>query len=250
VQTTTKFKPGVSVFYPCYNEEANVERTTRAALRTCDRLFEDYEIIIVNDGSRDRTAAIADRLAAENPHVRAVHNNPNRGYGGALARGFREARKDYIFYTDGDGQFDFEELEQLLPMLSKFEIVSAYRMNRQDPIHRKLNAKCWGTLVNALFGIRLRDIDCAFKMYPRRFIDEIEMRSTGALIDTEMLAKARRLGYSIGQFGVHHYPRTAGTQTGANLRVILKAFRELSGLYRHIQATTPVRTTSSAAGAA
>src|SRR5262245_37276307 len=146
-----KFQPGVSVFYPCYNEEANIERTTRAALKACQRLLADYEIIIVNDGSRDRTGEIADRLASENPHVRAVHNRPNRGYGGALARGFREARKDYIFYTDGDGQFDFEELETLLPMLSQHDIVSAYRMNRQDPIHRKLNAKCWGTLVNALF---------------------------------------------------------------------------------------------------
>lgn len=250
MQASQKFQPGVSVFFPCYNEEANVERTTRAALKACARLFEDYEVIIVDDGSRDRTAEIADRLAAEDPRVRAVHNRPNRGYGGALARGFREARKEYIFYTDGDGQFDFEELETLLPMCSQYDIVSAYRMNRQDALHRKLNAACWGALVNALFGIRLRDIDCAFKMYPRRFIDEIEMRSTGALIDTEMLAKARRLGYRIGQFGVRHYPRTAGTQTGANWRVILRAFRELAGLYRHIQATPSVRPSADAVHAA
>ncbi|MFN0134555.1 MAG: glycosyltransferase family 2 protein [Phycisphaerae bacterium] len=237
MQSTTKFKKGVSVFYPCYNEEANVERTTRAAVKACERLFDDYEVIIVNDGSKDRTAEIADRLAVELPHVRAVHNNPNRGYGGALQRGFREARKDYVFYTDGDGQFDFEELDTLLPMLSQFDIVSAYRKNRQDPLHRKLNAKCWGTLVNWLFSIHLRDIDCAFKMYPRRLFDQIEMRSNGALIDTEILAKARKLGYSIGQFGVTHFARTAGTQTGANLKVILKAFRELFGLYKHIQDT-------------
>jgi glycosyltransferase involved in cell wall biosynthesis len=227
----------ITVFFPCYNEEANVERTTLAALHTCEGLCDDFEIIIVNDGSRDRTGEIADRLAATNPRVRAVHNKPNRGYGGALARGFREATKDFIFYTDGDGQFDFKEMETILPMLDSFDIVSCFRINRQDPWKRKLNAKLWGNLVNLLFDIRLRDIDCAFKIYPRRFIDRIELRSSGALIDTEMLAKARRLGYSIGQCGVRHYPRIAGEQTGAKLSVILRAFRELFGLYKHIRAT-------------
>lgn len=239
---SAKSKRSMSVFYPCYNEEASVERVTQAAVRACERLFEDYEVIIVNDGSKDRTGEIADRLAAENPRVRAVHNRPNRGYGGALARGFREATKDFVFYTDGDGQFDFEEMEKILPLLDQYEIVSCYRMDRKDPLPRKINAFCWGTLVNALFSIRLRDIDCAFKIYPKRFIDEIEMHSTGALIDTEMLAKARRLGYTIGQMGVHHYPRTAGQQTGANLKVILRAFRELFKLYSQIRATGRTRT--------
>lgn len=237
MSTTTKFTKGMTVFFPCYNEEANVENTTRAALKACERLFDDYEIIIVNDGSKDRTGEIADRLAAEHPRVRAVHNSPNRGYGGALQRGFREASKEFVFYTDGDGQFDFEELERILPLLKQYDIVSCYRMNRQDPLQRKLNAKCWGTLVNLLFHLNLKDVDCAFKIYPKRFIDEIEMLSTGALIDTEMLARARRLGYSIGQLGVHHYPRTAGTQTGANFRVILKAFRELWKLHGSISRT-------------
>ncbi len=233
--TTQKFNRGVSVFYPCYNEEANVERTTRAAIAACDRLFTDYEIIIVNDGSKDRTAEIADRLAAEHPRVRAVHNSPNRGYGGALQRGFREATKEYVFYTDGDGQFDFEEMDKLIPLMSKFDIVSGYRLDRQDPLPRKLNAFCWGTLVNLLFGLGIRDVDCAFKIYPRRLFDEIEMHATGALIDTEILARAQRRGYTIGQVGVHHYPRTAGQQTGANFKVILRAFRELFRLYHNIR---------------
>jgi len=237
--TAERFPHSVSVFFPCYNEEANVENTTRAAVKACERLFDDYEIIIVNDGSRDRTGEIADRLAETLPHVRAVHNRPNRGYGGALQRGFREARKEYVFYTDGDGQFDFEELERILPLARQFDIVSAFRLNRRDPLLRKLNAKCWGTLVNLLFRLGVRDVDCAFKLYPRRLFDEIEMHSNGALIDTEILARARRRGYSIGQIGVHHYPRTAGVQTGANLRVILKAFRELFGLQRDIRRSTP-----------
>lgn len=232
----------LTVFFPCYNEEANVERVTLAALMACRRLVSDFEVLIVNDGSKDRTAEIADRLAAEHPNVRAVHNKPNRGYGGALARGFREAKKDFIFYTDGDGQFDFEELEKVLPLVEQHDIVSAYRLKRSDPMMRKVNAWCWGRLVDAIFGMHIRDVDCAFKVYPRRFIEEIELRSTGALIDTEMLAKATYLGYSIGQLGVHHYERTAGEQTGANFRVIFKAFKELFALRRHIRESTQRRT--------
>lgn len=225
----------LTIFFPCYNEEANVERVTRSAVEVGRQVADDLEVLIVNDGSRDRTAEIADRLAAELPEVRAVHNQPNRGYGGALQRGFREATKNWIFYTDGDGQFDLGELPRLLPLLETHDIVSGYRLNRQDPLPRKLNAFAWSTLVNLLFRIGLRDIDGAFKIYPRTFIEQITLHSTGALIDTEMLAKARNLGCSIAQIGVHHYPRTAGQQTGANLRVILRAFRELFKLYGQIK---------------
>ncbi len=228
----------LSVFFPCYNEEANVERTTLQALVTCERLVDDFEIVIVNDGSKDRTGEIADRLAAEHKHVRVVHNNPNRGYGGALARGFTEAKKDWIFYTDGDGQFDFDDLERMIPLLTQYDIASAYRVNRQDSLLRKANAWAWGKLVRRVFRMNVRDIDCAFKIYPRSFIEQIELRSTGALIDTEMLAKATNMGYSIGQMGVRHLARVAGEQTGANWRVILRAFRELFQLRRHIQDTT------------
>ena len=227
----------LSLFFPCYNEEANVERVTRAAVAAAPKFADDWEVIIVNDGSRDRTAEIADRLAHELPGVRAVHNNPNRGYGGALQRGFREARKTWVFYTDGDGQFDFEDIGKVLPLLETHDIASCYRLERRDPPMRKLNAWAWGRLVNFLFGFRLRDVDCAFKIYPRSLFDRIEMKSTGALIDTEILAKAHALGYTIGQIGVPHYPRTAGQQTGAKLRVILRAFRELFNLYGEIRHT-------------
>src|SRR5215831_6232938 len=206
----------LTIFYPCYNEEANVERVTRAAVEHGRKIADDLEVLIVNDGSKDRTKEIADRLAAEIPGVRAVHNNPNRGYGGALQRGFREATKNWIFYTDGDGQFDFAEMEQVKPLLETYDIVSCYRVARADSFMRKANALAWSTLVNVLFHIGLKDIDCAFKFYPKPFIDRIQLHSQGALIDTEMLAKARNLGLTIGQMGVHHYPRTAGSQTGAN----------------------------------
>lgn len=227
--------PSLSITFPCYNEEENVERVTRAALAAGRLVTDDLEVVIVNDGSKDRTGEIADRLAAELPGVRVAHNRPNRGYGGALARGFLEASKEFVFYTDGDGQFDLQELPKLLPLLDRHDIVSCYRIKRSDPFKRKANAFLWGKLVNFLFGFKIRDVDCAFKLYPRKLFDQITMKSTGALIDTEVLAKATNLGYRIGQIGVHHYPRTAGTQTGAKLSVILRAFKELFRLYGEIK---------------
>ncbi|MFQ5491038.1 MAG: glycosyltransferase family 2 protein [Phycisphaerae bacterium] len=243
--TPTSQLPSLTVFFPCYNEEANVERTTEAALEACGRLTDDFEVIIVNDGSRDATGNLADALAEKYPQVRAVHNNPNLGYGGALQRGYREASKEWIFYTDGDGQFDFGEIEKLIPLLERYDCVSCYRIDRQDSLIRRLNAFCWCTLVNVLFGLRLRDIDCAFKLFPKRIIDEIEMKSMGALIDTEVLARIKKLGYTIGQVGVHHYARTAGEQTGGNLRVILRAFKELFKLRKQINTSTQVARTAS-----
>ncbi|MGE3180667.1 MAG: glycosyltransferase family 2 protein [Phycisphaerae bacterium] len=236
-ETVEKKLDSLTIFFPCYNEEANVDRVTRAAVAAGKLVTDDLEVIIVNDGSKDGTKEKADALAAEIPEVRAVHNNPNRGYGGALQRGFREATKKWVFYTDGDGQFDLAELPKLLPLLKTHDIVSCYRINRQDPFMRKANAFAWGTLVKSLFSFRVRDVDCAFKLYPTKLFHEIEMKSTGALIDTEILARATKLGYKIGQIGVHHYPRTAGEQTGANIKVIMRAFKELFKLRKDIATT-------------
>ena len=225
----------LTIFFPCHNEEENVERVARQAVEIGRQVADDLEVIIVDDGSKDRTGEIADRLAEEIPEVRAVHNHPNLGYGGALQRGFREATKHWIFYTDGDGQFDLGEIPRVLPLLAQYDIVSCYRLDRKDSLMRKLNAFAWTKLVNLLFRIGLKDIDGAFKFYPKPFIDSIEMHSMGALIDTEMLAKARNRGLSIGQTGVHHYPRLAGEQSGASIRVILRAFKELFKLRKQIK---------------
>ncbi len=226
----------ISVFFPCHNEEANVERVTQQALAVLPAISDDYEVIIVNDGSQDRTREIADRLAGENPHIRAVHHEVNRGYGGALQSGFRAATKKLVFYTDGDGQFNMEELPPLLPLMEQWDIVSCYRLDRKDPWIRKLNAWAWTRLVNWMLGLKLRDVDCAFKLYKREIFDRIEMQSQGALIDAEILARAQRAGYTITQRGVHHYPRLAGRQSGASWKVILRAFRELFRLRSSILA--------------
>jgi len=217
----------LSIFMPCYNEEANVERVTRHALEAGSRVTNDLEVIIVNDGSRDRTGQIADSLAAADPRVRAAHNIPNQGYGGAVVRGLTEARKDWIFFTDGDGQFDMNEIPKLVALLDRCDFAVGYRIDRADPMMRKLNAWAWGTLVRVLFGLKVRDIDCAFKLLPRKLMQQIKLESRGALISTELLARAAKAGYRIEEVGVHHYPRTAGTQTGAKLGVILRAFKEL-----------------------
>ncbi|MFO0840628.1 MAG: glycosyltransferase [Phycisphaerae bacterium] len=229
----------LSIFLPCYNEEANVERVARAALTVAQGLADEFEVIIVDDGSRDRTGELADALAGQLPAIRVVHNRPNRGYGGALQAGFAAAGKNWVFFTDGDGQFDMNELDRLLPLLARYDIVAGYRMNRRDPWFRKLNGWCWTTLVNFLFGLRIRDVDCAFKILPRELFDKITLHSNGALISTELLVRARNAGYSITQVGVTHYPRVAGNPTGAKLRVILRAFRELFALYRRIKHEHP-----------
>lgn len=227
----------LSVFLPCYNEEANVERTALAALEAVRAITGDFEIIIVDDGSRDRTGQIADRLATDHPEIRAVHNWPNRGYGGALQAGFRAATKEWIFYTDGDGQFDCREIPRLLELLDRYDIVSGCRLDRQDSPIRRLNGKAWTTACNLVLGLDLRDVDCAFKIYPRRLFDQIELHSQGALISAEILGKAARRGYRIGQVGVHHYPRLGGQATGANPRVILRALIELGKLRKEIRHT-------------
>ncbi len=229
----------LTLFFPCHNEEDNVERVTSEALAVARSICADFEIIIVNDGSVDRTAEIADALAIAHPEVRVVHHETNRGYGDALQSGFRAATKEWIFYTDGDGQFDLGEITKLLPLRDRNGIVSAYRTDRKDSVIRRLNGWCWCLLVNTLFGMRVRDIDCAFKLYPANLFNEIGLRSMGALIDTEILAKAVRLGYQIKQVGVSHYPRSAGLQSGAKVKVVLRAFKELFKLRRHILQTIP-----------
>ena len=225
----------ISVFFPCYNEQDNVARTVKSALSVLEDLKADFELIIVDDGSFDDTGRIADEIARQDSRVKVVHHQPNRGYGAALKSGFQAATKELVFYTDGDGQFDIHEMPPLLPLMKEFDIVSCYRLNRQDPLMRRINGWAWTRLVCFLFGMKVRDIDCAFKLYRTEIFDNIEMSSDGALIDAEILARSVRKGYTITQKGVHHFPRTAGEQTGAKFKVILRAFRELIILSREIR---------------
>jgi glycosyltransferase involved in cell wall biosynthesis len=225
----------ISVFFPCYNEQENIAKTVENALAVLERLNTDFEVIIIDDGSADSTGRIADEISRRHSTVKVVHHPANLGYGAALQSGFRAATKELVFYTDGDGQFDISEMPPLLPLMGQYDIVSCYRLNRRDNFIRKINGWCWTKLVCRLFHMKIRDIDCAFKLYRREIFDNIQLTSSGALIDTEILARASRCGYRITQKGVHHYPRTAGSQTGSKLKVIIRAFKELFRLKSEIQ---------------
>ncbi len=235
VDSNQRAGPSISVFFPCFNEQDNVGRTVEQALVVLEKLNADFEVIIVDDGSIDATGQIADEIASRDSRVKVVHHPTNLGYGAALQSGFRAATKELVFYTDGDGQFDINEMPPLLSLTEQYDIVSCYRLNRRDPFIRKINGWCWTKLVCLLFGMKVRDIDCAFKLYKREIFDSIKLLSTGALIDAEILARAIRKGYCVTQKGVHHYPRTAGAQTGANLRVVFRAFKELFKLHNQIR---------------
>ena len=227
-------KRSVSVFFPCYNEGNSVEGLVVKTVEVLRGICEDFEVIIVDDGSSDSTREISDRLAYDIAEVSVIHHETNLGYGSALQSGFLAAGKELVFYTDGDGQFDISEMPELLGLMNEYDIVSCYRLNRSEGLIRKLNAWCWGKLVCFVFGMKIRDIDCAFKLFKRRIFDDIEMQSTGALIDAEILARSLKKGYSVVQRGVHHYPRSAGSSTGANISVILRAFKELLRLRKEI----------------
>ncbi len=225
----------LSVFFPCYNEEANVENMVRKAQQILPEIAEKWEIIPVNDGSKDKTGEIIDRLAKEDPNVHPVHHIKNQGYGGAVISGYNAAKYDLVFFTDGDLQFDLREITLLIEKLDEGDLILGFRKNRRDPLQRKLNAYLWGSLVKTLFNFKVKDVDCAFKLIKRRVIDKVQLSAGGAMVSTELLARANRAGFRFVEVGVTHYPRVAGTQTGANFKVILKAFRELFKLYGKIK---------------
>lgn len=227
---------GLSIVLPAYNEETVIADTIRRCVETLSALAPDYEIIIVDDGSRDRTGQIADELAAANPRVRVIHNKPNRGYGGALIAGFQAVTKQLTFFMDSDGQFDIADIAQLLIYREQgYRAVLGYREQRRDVPLRLLNAKGWNVLVSLLLDLHIRDIDCAFKLYDTALVRVFDVTSEGAMINTEMLTKLTKLGIPYVQTPVHHYPRVHGKATGANLRVIANAFRELFRLRKKLR---------------
>lgn len=218
----------LSIVIPAYNEEASIPDVVRNVSCTAIHLGLDYEIIVVNDGSRDRTGEIVLELAESTPNLKLVECLTNRGYGGALKAGFCASTKELIAFTPGDNQFDFAEIRLLLAALTAdVALVSGKRVERMDTFSRKLNSGSWNALVRVLFGHLISDINCGFKVFRRSIVDRITMQSDGAMIDTEMLAELRARGYKLAEVPVTHLPRTAGTPTGANLAVVVRAFRDL-----------------------
>ena len=218
----------LSIVLPAYNEEENVASAVEEVSSVAQQLGTEYEIILVNDGSSDRTGEIGLELEQRIPGFFLVEHYPNRGYGGSLKAGFKAATKDLIAFTPADKQFVFGEIDRFLAEIDGADIVSGYRANRQDPFIRKFNAFGWNSLVTILFGRLCRDIDCGFKLFRREVLEHVHIVSDGAMIDTEFLAGAKARGFRITEVPVTHLPRTAGEATGANIPVILKAFQDLT----------------------
>ena len=218
---------GLTIFFPAFNEEAIIEQTVRAAARVGAAVADDFEIVVVDDGSSDDTTAVVERIAASDPHVRLEKHDRNRGYGAALRTGFATARKELVFFSDADGQFDVRELPVLLGALAEAPAVVGFRIKRNDPPHRLFIAKTYNLIVRMTFGLRVRDIDCAFKLFRREALEKVSLESNGAFISSELLIKLRRAGVPIAERGVHHYPRTTGYSKGAGVAVILKTIRDI-----------------------
>ena len=220
--------PSISVVLPAWNEEHNIATAIEQAVTALEGIGADYEIIVVDDGSRDGTARVVGELQASNPQLRLVRHEVNRGYGQALRSGYAAAQKDLVLIHHADSQFDLTEIKHFLPLLAQADIICGYRAQRADPFMRKVNALGWNMVVRLLFGYLARDIDCGFKLFRREVLDHVHLTATrGAMIDTELLASARARGYRIAELPVTHLPRVSGSPTGANLKVILRAFRDL-----------------------
>jgi len=217
----------LSVILPAHNEEAAIADTVRSVIETLSAWVPDFEVIVVNDGSKDATRTLVEALAAADAHVRLINHPTNQGYGAALVSGLEAATKDLAFFMDADGQFDIHDLARFFPFIGEYDAVLGYRIHRQDSWVRKLNAWGWKLLVRTVFGLRVRDVDCAFKLYRAEFFREHRLETRGAMINAEILYKFTRAGYTYTQLGVHHLPRHGGRATGAKPSVILRAFREM-----------------------
>jgi len=217
----------LSVILPAYNEEALIEDTIIHVMKKLTSWMQDFEVIIVNDGSKDHTGEIVARLAMYDSRIRLINHAGNKGYGAALVSGFEAVTKELAFFMDSDGQFDLQDLVRFFPLIEEHGAVLGYRIKRQDTWMRKLNAWGWKKLVHFIFGVRARDIDCAFKLFRAEFFRRHRLETRGAMINAEILYKLSRAGYTYTEVGVQHLPRRAGKATGAKPAVILRALREM-----------------------
>lgn len=221
----------ITAFFPVYNEEKNVEKMVSDFQRVLPKLAKKWEIVIINDGSKDGTAAVSERLATEFEEVRVIHHQQNQGYGAALKSGFATARYEWVFFTDGDLQFKVSQLSEFVPHTNKSDVIIGYRVSRAEGGLRAFNARVFKTFVDMLFRLHVKDIDCAFKLFRSSTIKSIELDSSGALISAELLYKLKKKNQKFVQLPVDHLERKFGSSTGASGKVIIKAMWEFVRLY-------------------
>jgi cellulose synthase/poly-beta-1,6-N-acetylglucosamine synthase-like glycosyltransferase len=218
---------GLSVFLPCHNEEGNIQSVVEAIEAELQRIPVQHEIVVVNDGSRDRTGEIADRLAAANPNVKVVHHPINLGYGGAVISGIHACTQPWVVLCDGDGQFVASDIGKLVNKTPDYDAVVGRRAHRADPLMRRVNGRAWTLLMELLLGIRISDLDCGLKLFRRDLLEGVDLQAKGAMISAELMAQLAGRGANICEVEVQHLPRLNGEQSGASMRVILRAFKEL-----------------------
>lgn len=226
----------LSIVLPCFNEAENVAAAVAEAQDAAARVAADHEVVVVDDGSADTTGAIATAIAAADARVRVVCHEVNRGYGAAVRSGIRATHGDWVLLTDGDRQFDLAQLERVAPLTEGNDLVAGYRVHRADPAHRRLAAHAWNRFMRRTFGIGVRDVDCAFKLVRGDALRALPLESDGAMVSTELIVRAGMAGWAISEVGVDHRPRVAGTPTGGDPRVVLRAFRERRDLQRRLRA--------------
>ena len=230
----------LSVFFPAYNEEANIAATVEKAAGILPKVAKKWEIIVVNDGSKDKTGEIVEGLIIKIKNLRMITHSPNRGYGGALQSGLYNSKYEWIAYTDADGQFDFSEVSKFIEKQrqTKADLILGYYLKRQVPIYRIWGTHFWQVLVFLFFGLKVKSIDCGFKMVRKEVIEKIPKLEAerGPFIESEMLVKAKKAGFKFAEVGVYHYPRQAGAATGASFKVILSGFSDLVKLRNKLNA--------------
>jgi glycosyltransferase involved in cell wall biosynthesis len=227
-------KHSISVILPAYNEEKNIARAIESCEKILSGITGDYEIIVVNDGSTDGTKHIVRELARDRDYLRCLSHPINMGYGAALKTGLKSGSKDLLFFTDSDLQFDIAELAELVGWIDRHDIIIGYRKKRMDHPGRKVLGWGWTTLISLIFGLKVKDIDCAFKLFRKEVIDSISIDSIGAFVNSEILLRATSKGYTIKEIPVTHFPRLNGKAMGAHPRIIIKALHELSKMYREL----------------
>ncbi|MEO8581258.1 MAG: glycosyltransferase family 2 protein [Patescibacteria group bacterium] len=225
----------LSIFFPCFNEEQNIPFFVEEAFKLLPKIAKKYEVIIVDDGSVDKTYQVAKKFKKIHSEIQVVRHKKNRGYGASLKSGFEAAKFDWVFFTDGDLQFNLGQIKKFLPYTSHGEVVIGYRKKRADGAFRTTNAQIYKMFVDVLFRLHVKDIDCAYKLFSKRALDLVTLESEGAFISAELLYKLKKKKIRFKQLPVDHFPRRFGSPSGNNIGVILKACKEAFRLYLHLK---------------